>query len=121
MSADGCWIKAPFLVDTGADCTVFSADIMNLLRLPPIESSDRVSGAGGAVSSVRVATELRLVFDSDKKATIQAQFVGCQHVDSLDMSVLGRDILDLFALIVDRQGDTICLVGPQHYYTINTR
>jgi len=34
------------------------------------------------------------------------------------MSVLGRDILDLFAVIVDRPGDVVCLVGQRHRYQI---
>src|SRR5205823_8410383 len=35
--------------------------------------------------------------------------------------VLGCDILNLFALIADRQGDLLCLVGQRHPYTINKR
>jgi hypothetical protein len=34
------------------------------------------------------------------------------------MSVLGRDILNLFAVIVDRPSDRICLVGGNHRYVI---
>src|SRR2546423_261788 len=30
----------------------------------------------------------------------------------------GRDILNLFALIVDRQRDIVCLLGQQHIYEI---
>ena len=37
------------------------------------------------------------------------------------MSVLGRDILNLFAVIIDRQRDTVCLLGQQHFYTIGKR
>jgi hypothetical protein len=34
------------------------------------------------------------------------------------MSVLGRDILDMFALIIDRRADVIALIGDRHDYTI---
>ena len=34
------------------------------------------------------------------------------------MSVLGRDILEMFALIVDRRADVIAIIRGQHYYTI---
>jgi hypothetical protein len=34
------------------------------------------------------------------------------------MSVLGRDILNLFALIVDRPQETVCLLGQRHRYAI---
>jgi hypothetical protein len=36
------------------------------------------------------------------------------------MSVLGRDITNLFAVIVDRPGDAVCLVGQGHLYLIQT-
>ena len=45
-------------------------------------------------------------------------FAGFAEAASLDMSVLGRDILNIFTLIVDRHGDVVCLLGQQHFYTI---
>jgi hypothetical protein len=56
---DGSWIKAPFLLDTGADRTV--------------------------------------------------------------MSVLGRDVTNLFAVIIDWPQRFVCLLGQQHQYTILPR
>ena len=38
--------------------------------------------------------------------------------EQLEMSVLGRDITDLFALIVDRPRDLVCLIGQRHSYNI---
>src|SRR5438105_13844737 len=35
-TGDGSWLKAPFLVDTGADRTVFSAPTLTGLGLAPI-------------------------------------------------------------------------------------
>jgi hypothetical protein len=34
------------------------------------------------------------------------------------MSVIGRDLTNLFALIVDRPGDRVCLLGQRHRYVI---
>jgi hypothetical protein len=34
------------------------------------------------------------------------------------MSVLGRDIMNLFAVVVDRPGDLVCMIGKGHSYTI---
>ena len=34
----------------------------------------------------------------------------------LDMSVLGRDIMDMFAVIVDRRSDVVALLGTGHRY-----
>jgi len=36
------------------------------------------------------------------------------------MSVLGRDISGLFALIVDRPNNVVCLVGQNHGYNITS-
>ncbi|HMF15368.1 MAG TPA: retropepsin-like aspartic protease [Gemmataceae bacterium] len=121
LAGDGSWVKAPLLVDSGADRTVFSADVMEALHLQPIDSPDRLSGVGGAAASVVVDTQLRLTHDQAGKAIFKGQFAGFTEVEALDMSVVGRDILNLFALIIDRQGDTICFLGQDHYYTIGKR
>jgi len=34
------------------------------------------------------------------------------------MSVLGRDILNLFACIIDRPGDVVCLLTGEHRYRV---
>ena len=121
QAADGTWMKVPFLVDTGADRTVFSADILNALHLQPINSPDRLGGVGGIADSVGVKTQIRLTQDDAGKAVFKGQFAGFTDPEALDMSVLGRDILNLFALIVDQPADTVCLLGQKHFYTIGIR
>jgi hypothetical protein len=37
-----------FLIDSGADRTVFSADIVELLKLPATEATSSLGGIGGA-------------------------------------------------------------------------
>lgn len=120
-AADGSWVKARFLVDIGTDRTVFSADILKAVQLQPIDSPDQLIGVGGSADSIVVQTQIRLTHDEPGKALFNGQFAAFTDVKTLDMSVLGRDILNLFATIVDRQGDTICLLGQQHYYTIGKR
>lgn len=121
QAADGSWVIAPFLVDTGADRTVFSAEISNALHLRAIDSPDRLSGVGGRVESVVIQTRIRFTHDEVGKAVFSGQFAAFTDPEALDMSVLGRDILNLFALIVDRQADTVCLLGQKHSYTIGIR
>src|SRR5260370_824787 len=69
MAADGSWVKARFLVDTAADRTVFSADILGALHLQPIEAPDQLSGVGGVAASVVVETPIRFTHDEAGKAT----------------------------------------------------
>jgi hypothetical protein len=39
-------------------------------------------------------------------------------MEALDVSVLGRDLTSLFAVIVDRPHRVVCLLGQRHRYTI---
>jgi len=72
-------------------------------------------------ASLVTETSIRFIHDEAGKAVFRGQFAGFTDLEALDMSVLGRDLVNLFALIVDRQGDTVCLLGQQHYYTIGKR
>jgi hypothetical protein len=118
---DGSWVKVPFLVDTAADRTVLSADVWAALQLPPVESEEQLSGLGGKTASVVVETLLRMTRDGDVKVTFRGQYAAVTEAEALDLSVLGRDVLNLFALIVDRPRDVVCLLGQRHEYTIVER
>ena len=54
LAGDGTWVPAEFLVDTGADRTVFSAGLLALLGLPPVATGVRLSGLGGVADFVTV-------------------------------------------------------------------
>jgi hypothetical protein len=118
LASDGSWSKAPFLIDTGADRTVFSTDILTALRLPPVVTADHIGGVGGVVASVIVATQIRLTRENNGKVLFQGQYAGVTEVATLDMSVLGRDITNLFAVIVDWPQQVVCLLGQRHQYII---
>jgi hypothetical protein len=40
------------------------------------------------------------------------------EVDALDVCVRGRDITELFAVVVDKPGDLVCILSQRHRYTI---
>ena len=120
-SGDGSWFKVPFLVDSGADRTVFSADVLADLRLLHLTSSYQLSGVGGQVKSVVVNTQIRMEQDEGSKAVFTGEYAGFTDPAALDMSVLGRDLLNLFALVIDRQRDVVCLLGQSHSYRIEKR
>ncbi|CEF49286.1 unnamed protein product [uncultured bacterium] len=46
LKADGSWMPAHFLIDSGADQTVFSVDVLNALQLPPAPATTRLEGIG---------------------------------------------------------------------------
>jgi hypothetical protein len=121
LASDGTWVRAPFLLDTGADCTVLSQSLLSLLRLPTVEPQDGIAGLGGAVTSVAVVTQIRFTRDQGGKVRFRGQFAGVTELEALDMSVLGRDISGLFAVIVDQPGRQAYLVSQHHWYSIVER
>ncbi|MFQ5731074.1 MAG: aspartyl protease family protein [Planctomycetaceae bacterium] len=116
----GAWQAAEFLLDTGADRTLFSAHLLAALGLESQPSPDSVAGIGGKVNVVRVATRIQLTRDDGKTAAFRGEFAACTDLESLDMSVLGRDILDMFAVVVDRPGDIVAILGGNHRYAIHS-
>ena len=121
LTGGGSWQSAEFLVDTGADRTVFSAATLSKLGLQSIVPQERISGLGGLADSVIVDTQIRLTRETESTVVFHGQFAAVTKVEALDVSVLGRDLTGLFAVIVDQPGDVVCLVGQQHQYTIAPR
>jgi hypothetical protein len=119
LTHSGQWQRAEFLVDTGADRTVLAAATLSLLGLTPIASTNGVAGLGGKAPSVVVATEIRLRREEGNLVVFRGEFAGVTDIEALDMSVLGRDVTGLFAAIVDRPGNAVCLVGQRHRYRID--
>ena len=118
LASNGSWLSAEFLVDTGADCTVISALILEALRLPPATAQTRLSGVGSVTESIIVETQIRFSRETGSKVLFHGQYAACSQIESLDMCVLGRDVTDLLAVIVDRPNDVVCLLGQRHRYRI---
>jgi hypothetical protein len=119
--ADGIWRGLEFLVDTGADRTVFSARALDDSRLPHIPPDIPIGGFGGITSTVLIQAQFRIARDDGMNAVFRGRFAACVQTEDLELSILGRDVLDMFALIVDRQSDVVAIVGQDHSYTIHQR
>ncbi|MCG8583277.1 MAG: aspartyl protease family protein [Pirellulales bacterium] len=118
LTGDSRWLGLELLVDTGADRTVISANVLESLGTETTAPRDRLGGVGGLVDSVLVDTQIRLSRDDGQRAVFRSNYAACTHHEALDMSVLGRDILDMFALIVDRKAEVVAMIGGQHSYAI---
>jgi predicted aspartyl protease len=118
LTEAGAWQQAEFLVDTGADRTVFSAAAASKLGLQSSDLRERISGLGGPVNSVVVQTQIQLTRETGSKVTFRGEYVAVTDVEALDVCVLGRDITGLFAVVVDQPGDVVCLLSQRHRYTI---
>lgn len=117
-STGGTWVSARLLIDTGADRTVLSAAVLQELGIDPVEAEEGISGLGGATDAVVIQTKLQLFRETGAPVTFHSHFTAVTDPTALDLSVSGRDILDLFALIVDRPGNTVCLLSQRHRYEI---
>ena len=100
--------------------TAISAAILATLNLPPRGGPRNVAGVGGAAAAVEVETFLRLFTDSGS-ALFRDQWVAFTELEALDMSVLGRDVMNLFAVIVDRPREVVCLISQGHDYDVVRR
>lgn len=121
LAADGSWVPVPFLLDTGADRTVFSAVILAALRAHALPASERLSGLGGTVRTVSIETRVRLSHEESRKVVFRGSYAAITDLELLDMSVLGRDITNMFAVVVDHPGNVVCLLGQRHQYRIVQR
>ena len=119
LAADGDWKAAEFLVDTGADRTVLSAPLLAKLNLAAIDTREDISGLGGAADSVIVETQIQFEREGGRQAIFRGHYAAVTEVTALDISVLGRDVMDLFTVIVDKPSDVVCMIGQRHRYTID--
>ena len=56
--------------------------------------------------------------EAGQTVLFKGQFAAFTDAAALDISVLGRDITNMFALIVDRPQDAVCLLGRGQQYKI---
>jgi hypothetical protein len=88
------------------------------LSLQPRTARDRIGGVGGIVDSVLVETQTQLYRETGSPVVFRGQYRAVTEVEALDISVLGRDIMGLFSVIVDQPGNVVCLLGQRYRYSI---
>lgn len=118
LTERGEWRRFWMLVDTGADRSVLSADVWSALGNTAQEATVQLGGIGGIVDATRLHTTLRLQRNDGQFVTFRIELAVCLDERVLDMSVLGRDIIDMFALVADRESDVLTLLGGNHSYSI---
>ena len=119
LSSFGEWLQVPFLIDTGAERTLLSPDILEALGFVATPSRHQFVGLGGAVDVWTVQTKLRLDLDSGSHIDINGPFDGLHSGREGEMAILGRDVIVHFATIFDRPADTITLLHGRHRYSIH--
>ena len=120
QTGSGTMIAEQFLLDTGADRTVFSAALLHQLGLPvePAPPEERIVGIGGTASYVIVEGSIELTRDDGGPAIVRGRFTAFTDPLACDLSVMGRDVLTNFDVIVSRPNNEVLLLAPRHRYQI---
>jgi hypothetical protein len=121
LGSAGSLAPENFLIDSGADRTVLSAVLLARLQLPIQSAAPSVtlSGIGGTSEFVLVTTVIVFIHDGGGLVRIRGEFAGFTDPKATDVSVLGRDVLDNFDLIIGRHRNEILLLAPRHRYRID--
>ncbi len=120
LGSGGNIIDEDFLIDTGADRTAFSAAFLSRLQMPAqsVQPDFTLSGIGGASKFVLVSTVVELIRNDGRSARVRGEFAAFTDPEATDLSVLGRDVLDNFDLIMSRPRNEIFLLAPRHQYRV---
>jgi len=120
LREDGTLAADVFLLDTGADRTVFSAAFLEDLGLPAHDSSPEYSlvGISGNRPFVLVETALEFSHDDGGVVRVRGEFAAFSDPTATDMSVLGRDVLNNFDVILSRRRNEVLLLAPNHQYRV---
>ena len=111
-----------FLIDSGADRTVFRTSLARRLRLNVVSSpaSLTLAGIGGNSAFESVEASLELTADDRRVARVRGEYAAFIDAAAANMSILGRDVLDNFDLFLSRRRNEVMLLAPRHQYQVIT-
>ena len=117
--ADGGSFRERFIVDSGSDRTVFRALLLESLHFTAVpESGLTLVGIGGASDFLSVSAVLEFLRDDGELARVRGRYSVFTDPAASDMSILGRDVLDNFDVILSRPGDDVLLLSQSHQYRV---
>jgi hypothetical protein len=122
IGAGGKPFHEAFLIDSGADCTAFTAALLNRLNLPTHDPPPdlALTGIGGGSRYVLVKTRLEFLLDDGGTGRFHGEFAAFTDPASADLSILGCDVLSHFDVILSRRRNEVMLLGAEHRYTISS-
>lgn len=120
VGASGTPVIERFLIDSGADRTVFRAALVQRLQLPVSHPPPRMAlvGVGGVSDFVFVTTAMELPRDDGGLVRVRGEFTAFADPLATDLSILGRDVLDNFDVILSRRRDEVLFLAANHQYHV---
>lgn len=117
--ADGGNFSCPFLVDTGADRTVLSyAAVFRLGVEVETAEVETLMGVGGPVRAIALPVSIQLLSTARELVPLRGRVFGRPYPVDDDACILGRDLLNNFAVVVDWPGKVVALLTGNHRYVI---
>lgn len=117
-SSTGGWVDCTFLIDTGADNSVLTAELVRELQLPTQPPKHSLGGVGGKAPTVQVKPTFQFVRDDGGRVTLNVECFALTELGALGEPILGRDVLNLFTLVLDPSAEQVCLLHGSHRYII---
>jgi hypothetical protein len=116
LAASGAFMEEPFLVDCGADRTVLSNYLLTKLGLPVDlpPTGIGLSGIGGASNYVVVKTCLEFRTQGPIPVRFSGEFSAFTDPAATEISLLGRDILNKFDLLLSHSRGEVILARENH-------
>jgi Aspartyl protease len=120
QGVDGSLQRGVFLVDTCADRTVLGADLLEKLGFPITRAPGGMilKGITGECDFVELNSIIVLTHDNGGVAHMRGQFAAFTDPAATDLSILGRDVLNHFDLILSRRRNEVMLIAPNHEYRV---
>lgn len=111
-----------FLIDSGADRTALGAQLWRRLQLTAEQpgGGSALLGVGGGAAFVVARTVVELVRDDGRSVAVQGEFAAFTDPQATDLSILGRDVLDHFDIILSRRRNEVLLLATVHRYQVLT-
>lgn len=120
QAADGSLQHGVFLIDSCADRTVFGAELLEDLGFPMTQAPAGMSlqGIAGECGFVVVKTVVELACDDRSVARVRGEFAAFTDPSATDLSILGRDILNHFDVILSYGRNEVLLLARNHQYRV---
>ena len=117
-SDSGELVEVEFLIDTGAETTVLTAALIRELRIAGLPAPLGLSGVGGAVPALVIHPALHFMKDDGSLLRVNVECYAFAVENPHDTCLLGRDVLNLFRVMLDYSSDVVCLLTGNHRYVI---
>jgi hypothetical protein len=120
QAADGSLHAGVFLIDSCADRTVLGADLLDKLGFPATAAPEGMilKGITGQCEFVVLKTVVVFTRDDSGVVHMRGEFAAFTDPATTDLSILGRDVLNHFDVILSRRRNEVLLLAPNHQYRV---